>query len=133
MYAKGSKATGVCDRCGIEWKLSRLRYEPKAGRTTRLRVCPDCYDPDDPKDRPHLYTAKAEAIAVRDPRPANAEDQRNASLWGWGPVLGAEIPVLPFATGFTHHDFNDRLAPRYLLTEDSERILTEDGSFLTLE
>lgn len=70
MYARGKKALGICDRCGFRFLLNELKFETKAGRKTNLRVCKECLDPDDPKDRPEKYTRKGpEKTTLKDPRP----------------------------------------------------------------
>lgn len=33
-------AYGICQRCGWQWPLNKIRKE-----WTSLRVCPDCFDP----------------------------------------------------------------------------------------
>lgn len=127
-FAKGTKALGSCDRCGLVWKLNRLRYEVIDRKTTRLRVCPDCYDgthPLDDRDR----ALKSEAIALRDPRRDQAEPQIH-SLSGWNPVRGDIVAIEPAATGWNMAVF-EQAAPSYLLWEDGERILWEDGDFVT--
>jgi hypothetical protein len=128
-FARGRKAIGICDLCGTQWKLVQLKYGVVAGKTTRQRFCPDCWDPDNPRDRPSVWIAKGEAIAVRDPRPDPALAGLN-SLGGWNPVLGEELPIFPVADGFVM-EFVDQATPRYILTEDSaSRLMTEDGSLI---
>lgn len=132
MFARGNKAIGICDVCGCQWKLNKLKYEVLAGRTVKIRVCPDCYDEDNPRDRPQVYTARAEAIAVRDPRPDQSTDGMN-SLGGWNPVLGVEIPVFPVADGFSMRE-SVVTAPRYILNELSTlRLVTETGELIWAE
>lgn len=128
-YTAGKKAIGICDRCGQQFPLKKLKYESQSGRLIRLRVCTDCWDPDDPKDRPKIWMGHPEAIAVRDPRPDLATDGMN-SLVGWQPVLGVELPVFPAAQGFWMSEVSTP-APRYLLTEDGVgRLAAEDGSLI---
>lgn len=70
MFAKGRKALGVCDRCGFRFLLNDLKFEYKAGRKTSLKVCEDCMDLDNPRDRPEKWQNKGpERIALKDPRP----------------------------------------------------------------
>jgi len=128
-YTRGRKAIGVCDLCSLQWPLNRLKYGDLAGRTLRARYCPDCWDADNPRDRPALWTAKGEAIAVRDPRPDPATAGMN-SLVGWAPVLGTEIPIFPVADGWTM-SFSPEPVIEYILLEDGTgRILNEDGSLI---
>ena len=51
MYAKGSKALGLCDRCGFTYKLAELKYEVQDQVRNGLRVCSVCFDPDQPQYR----------------------------------------------------------------------------------
>jgi hypothetical protein len=131
-FTRGRKAIGICDLCGTQWKLAKLKYGALAGRTTRSRLCPDCWDADNPRDRPAIWTVKVEAIAVRDPRPDPATAGMN-SLGGFNPVLGTEIPVFPVADGFSM-SFEVSPTPRYILTEDGEfRLAAEDGGLIWAE
>ena len=57
---------GECDRCGMIYKLSQLKYE-WAG----LKVCPDCWDPLPRQDFPRML--EAESTALSDPRPEHDE------------------------------------------------------------
>ena len=131
-FTRGRKAIGICDQCGLQYKLNKLKYGAVAGRTVRSRLCPDCWDPDDPKDKPSTWVARPEAIAVRDPRIDPATPGMN-SLVGWGPVLGIEIPVYPDADGYSMMNTYDT-APRYVLSEDGLwRLAAEDGSLIWAE
>ena len=49
MYAQGKKALGICDRCGFTYKLKELKYEVENKTRNGLRVCPECFDPDQPQ------------------------------------------------------------------------------------
>jgi hypothetical protein len=48
-YAPDSRVWGLCDRCGFRYKLSELRYQIFNQMLTGWRVCPECYDDDDPQ------------------------------------------------------------------------------------
>lgn len=131
-YTRGRKSIGICDLCAQQWPLKKLKYGALAGRTTRARYCPDCWDADDPKDRPAIWVVKPEAIAVRDPRPDPATAGMN-SIGGWNPVVGDEIPVFPVASG-SQMNFVEQDTPRYILTEDDDfRLTTEDGQLIWAE
>jgi len=47
-YARGSKAWGHCERCGIRHLLSAL---VKDGQYPDMLVCTECYDPKHPQER----------------------------------------------------------------------------------
>ena len=50
-YARAKKALGECDRCGFTYKLNELRYEIEDQVRNGLRVCKECFDPDQPQLR----------------------------------------------------------------------------------
>jgi hypothetical protein len=49
-FAEGKKALGICDRCGLTFKLNRLLNETQNKELTNLRVCKSCIDPDHPQN-----------------------------------------------------------------------------------
>ena len=70
MYAKGTKALGICDRCGFSYKLNALKYEIQNGTRNGLRVCNSCFDVDQPQlkvgqlntsDTQALFNARADS------------------------------------------------------------------------
>jgi len=54
----------ICDRCGFVKLRSVCRFD---GNNTSLLVCPSCYDPKHPQDRP--IHGKGEKQRVANPRP----------------------------------------------------------------
>lgn len=67
-YARGSRALGICDRCGQTKKLSTLRVQVIDSQPSGLRVCPSCMDIDHEQLR--LSKVRADdAITLRHPRP----------------------------------------------------------------
>lgn len=67
-FARGSRALGICDRCGQTNKLSALRFQVVAQKPTGLRVCPGCLD----VDHPQLMLGRvpvSDPQALKDPRP----------------------------------------------------------------
>jgi hypothetical protein len=48
MYARGSIAWGLCQRCGLRFLLDELIFD---GYYPNLRVCTGCYDPPQPQER----------------------------------------------------------------------------------
>lgn len=75
-YAKGSKAFGFCDRCGFRYKLKELRTETVNLSSTNLRVCPVCWDPDQPQNMLGRIPID-DPQALRDPRPLGAISGRD--------------------------------------------------------
>lgn len=64
IYAKGTYARAMCDRCGLEFAYLDLKEE-----WTGLRVCQDCLDPKTKQDFPDTVFPDPEAL--RNPRPDN--------------------------------------------------------------
>jgi len=72
MYARGTRAWGVCDRCGFRYLLSTLRGETVMGRSKNNRVCESCFDGDHPQN----WLGRQRVVdpqALRNPRPEIAE------------------------------------------------------------
>ena len=95
-YAKGSRALGLCDRCGFQYRLNSLKFQVVEGRVTSLKVCRFCYDVDNEQWMARLvdYTDNQ---ALRDPRPAPPEVTPDYLLyWGVDHTLnyGAYRPLL---------------------------------------
>jgi hypothetical protein len=53
MYARGSIAWGLCQRCGLRFYLRELVFD---GYYPNLRVCEGCYDPPQPQERLAIVT-----------------------------------------------------------------------------
>jgi hypothetical protein len=76
---------GICDRCGLRFKLSSLRDEYLIGRPTGMKVCKSCYDESHPQlDARHVKTADKQS--VKDPRSDRAELAESRRMMGWNPV-----------------------------------------------
>ena len=112
-YASGKNSIAECDRCGQRYKLSELKKEVIKTKLFQIKVCPTCWDPDQPQLSLGLYPVN-DPQAVREPRPdvsyyasgntglytsqtasnktANAgfpSDGSRQIQWGWNPVGGA--------------------------------------------
>jgi len=99
-FATGRKAIAECDRCGMQFKLKKLKTEIVKTKKYNLKVCPECWDPDHPQLLLGMQPI-VEAIALREPRidttyitaGVNADGNptggsRNIQ-WGWYPVGGS--------------------------------------------
>jgi hypothetical protein len=99
-FASGKHAIAECDRCGQRYKLRELRKLVIKQQIKDIKVCPSCWDPDQPQLSLGLYPVN-DPQALRDPRPDVS--YRNSGLdsigsisggsriiqWGWNPVGGA--------------------------------------------
>jgi hypothetical protein len=125
-FASGKHSIAECDRCGQRYKLHQLKTEIIKTHPFNIKVCPTCWDPDQPQLQLGLYPVN-DPQGVRDPRPdvsyyssgntglyvnpnasnsvANAgypSDGSRQTQWGWNPVGGAQ----GFADAFSPNDLN---------------------------
>jgi hypothetical protein len=112
-FASGKYAIAECDRCAQRYKLKELRIQTVKTRPFKIKVCPACWDPDQPQLQLGMYPVN-DPQAVRDPRPDVSYQQSGTSglqelttnstdvlgfgfpetgsrvfQWGWAPVGGA--------------------------------------------
>jgi hypothetical protein len=112
-YASGKNAIAECDRCGQRYKLKELKKLIVKQQVKNIKVCPTCWDPDQPQLSLGMYPVN-DPQAVREPRPdisytvsGNSGLQINGTgsttvagagypeggsrvfQWGWNPVGGA--------------------------------------------
>jgi len=100
-FASGKHAIAECDRCGQRYKLKELRKLVIKQQIKDIKVCPNCWDPDQPQLSLGLYPVN-DPQALRDPRPDVS--YKNSGLdsigsisggsrifqWGWNPVGGSQ-------------------------------------------
>ena len=67
-FASGKYAIAECDRCGQRYKLQQLRKQVVKTKIYDIKVCPTCWDPDQPLLQLCMYPVN-DPKAVRDPRP----------------------------------------------------------------
>ena len=99
-YASGKYAIAECDRCGFRYKLKELKKEVVKTHLFNIKVCPSCWNPDQPQLQLGLYPVN-DPQALREPRPdvsyyssgANIDgypdDGSRQYQWGWNPVGGS--------------------------------------------
>jgi hypothetical protein len=79
-FATGKYANGVCDVCGVTYRLLELRGTTIRGRRTNILACPICWDLDHPQnflpDAIHV-----DAQALRNPRPETFYQSRILRHW----------------------------------------------------
>ena len=112
-YSSGKFAIAECDRCGQRYKLKELRKLVVKQQMKNIKVCPECWEPDQPQLSLGRYPVD-DPQAVREPRPdisytvsgssglqingSNDNTEEGVGFpeggsrifqWGWNPVGGA--------------------------------------------
>jgi hypothetical protein len=112
-YASGKHSISECDRCGFRYQLKELKTLTIKTKNVRIKVCPNCWEPDQPQLSLGLYPVN-DPQAVREPRPDVSYYQSGYSglqitntpstsvdsdgdpsggsrvfQWGWRPIGGA--------------------------------------------
>ena len=99
-FASGKKSIAMCDRCGQQFKLKRLKEEVIKTKRYNLLVCEECWDPDHPQLQLGMYPVD-DPQAVRNPRRDSTYVTAGTGSdgfptggsrdiqWGWNPVGGA--------------------------------------------
>lgn len=85
-YASDKNAIANCDRCGFQYKLTKLRKITIKGVLTNTKVCPVCWEPDHPQLQLGEFPVD-DPQAIRDPRPDYNELATSRALFL--PVPGA--------------------------------------------
>jgi hypothetical protein len=121
-YSSGKHSISECDRCGQRYKLKELRKLILKTKQISVKVCPECWEPDQPQLLLGMYPVN-DPQAVREPRPDvsysvagntglhiglnNSNNIEDAGYptdgsrqieWGWNPVGGSrlfDIPLTP--------------------------------------
>jgi len=127
-YASGKHSIAECDRCGQRYKLKELKKLTIKTKMVSIKVCPECWEPDQPQLQLGMYPV-FDPQAVREPRPdvsyqvsgttglqtnpydstvtntdvyGYSQDGSRQIQWGWAPVGGAST-------------FDTVLTPNYLI------------------
>ena len=112
-FASGKYAIAECDRCAGRYMLKELRKQIVKTKLYNIKVCPSCWDPDQPQLSLGLYPVN-DPQAVREPRPDVSYQVSGSSglqidltnntsedgfgypsggsriiQWGWNPVGGS--------------------------------------------
>ena len=114
-FASGKYSIAECDRCAQRYMLKELKKEVIKTKLYQIKVCPSCWDPDQPQLSLGLYPVN-DPQAVREPRPdvsylvsgqsglqinatgegpngfGYAEQGSRIIQWGWNPVGGSRGP-----------------------------------------
>jgi len=113
-FSSGKYAIAECDRCGQRYKLKELRKLTIKTKQVSIKVCPECYEPDQPQLQLGMYPVN-DPQAVREPRPdvsylvsgqsglpinltgvgpdgfGSPDLGSRVFQWGWNPVGGARL------------------------------------------
>jgi hypothetical protein len=112
-YASGKNSISECDRCAFRYPLKVLKTLTIKTKNVKIKVCPTCWEPDQPQLSLGLYPVN-DPQAVREPRPdlsywqsglTGLQTDYNSGTnilqdgfpgggsrifqWGWAPVGGA--------------------------------------------
>ena len=112
-YSSGKNSIAECDRCGFRYMLKELRKLTIKTKMVSIKVCKNCWEPDQPQLSLGLYPVN-DPQAVREPRPdvsytqsgysglqitntPSSSEESNGDpsggsrvfQWGWAPVGGA--------------------------------------------
>ena len=114
-YASAKWSIAECDRCGQRYKLVELRKLTIKTKQVNIKVCPECWEPDQPQLQLGMYPVY-DPQAVRDPRPDVSYYQAGLDIlgvpsggsriiqWGWNPVGGSR-------------NFDETLTPNNLILQ----------------
>jgi len=101
-FSSGKNSIAECDRCGFRFKLTELKKEIIKTKVYDLKVCPACWDPDQPQLQLGMYPVD-DPQGVRDPRPdksyyasgmladGSIGEGSRVFQWGWNPVGGSHL------------------------------------------
>lgn len=99
-YAVGRHAISECDRCSFRYPLKMLRKLTIKTKQVNIKVCPSCWEPDQPQLSLGLYPV-FDPQALREPRPDTSYQTSGLGVdgyqgegsrvyqWGWNPVGGS--------------------------------------------
>jgi hypothetical protein len=112
-FASGKYSIAECDRCGQRYMLKELKKQVLKTKLYNIKVCPTCWDPDQPQLQLGMYPVN-DPQAVREPRPdvsylvsgnnglqivstgttatdaaGTPEGGSRVFQWGWNPVGGS--------------------------------------------
>lgn len=101
-FASGKHSIAMCDRCGQQFKLKKLKMEVIKTKLYQLKVCEECWDPDHPQLQLGMYPVD-DPQGVRQPRKDTTYVTSGVNVdgftsggsrdiqWGWNPIGGASF------------------------------------------
>ena len=123
-YASGKHSIAECDRCGQRYMLKQLKKLTIKTKQVSIKVCPECWDPDQPQLQLGMYPVN-DPQAVREPRPdvsyltsgqtgLQIVDNNTDNLDAFGTVGGGSR-VIQWGWNPVGMGYNDDLTPNTLL------------------
>jgi hypothetical protein len=121
-FASGKRAIAECDLCGFRYKLKDLKKLVVKTKLVNIKVCPQCWTPDQPQLQLGMYPVE-DPQALREPRKDLSYYQSGINVngypsegsrifqWGWAPVGGSRAN-------------DDGLTPNYLVAITSVGTVT---------
>ncbi len=114
-FASGKYSIAMCDICGFQFKLKKLKTQVVKTKQINDKVCSECWSPDHPQLQLGMYPVE-DPQAVRGPRRdttyvtsglnvnGNPSGGSRDIQWGWAPVGGSRF-------------FDDALTPNNLVCQ----------------
>ena len=108
-FASGRWAIAICDNCGFQFKLKKLKTQVIKTKEVNDKVCPECWSPDHPQLQLGMYPV-SDPQALRNPRKDTTYFVSGTTVdgslgggsrviqWGWNPVGGSRVfddPLTP--------------------------------------
>ena len=108
-FASGRWAIAICDNCGFQFKLKKLKTQVIKTKEINDKVCPECWSPDHPQLQLGMYPV-SDPQALRNPRKDTTYFVSGTTVdgslgggsrviqWGWNPVGGSRVfddPLTP--------------------------------------
>ena len=107
-FSSGKNSIAECDRCVFRYKLKELKKLTIKTKQVTIKVCPTCWEPDQPQLQLGMYPVQ-DPQAVREPRRDNSYLQSGYTglqltlntdfgdpsggsrifQWGWAPIGGS--------------------------------------------
>ena len=101
-FASGKHSIAMCDICGFQFKLKKLKTQVVKTKPVNDKVCPECWSPDHPQLLLGMYPVD-DPQAVREPRKDTTYVTSGVNVdgftsggsrdiqWGWNPVGGSSF------------------------------------------
>ena len=79
-FASARNSIAECDRCGFRYKLTQLKNLVIKTKNVSIKVCPECWEPDQPQLQLGMYPVY-DPQAIRNPR-VDSNSYRQAGFNG---------------------------------------------------